>query len=647
MNNIFLLIIMVVMLFITPEIAAGVASEFPDGNEYDIKNIPSKLKKDAGAVIRKDLTTFEFQDESWTVLKAVYAVTIFTKEKQHYGELQLSYDKFRTISDFEGTIYDADGEEIRDLRKSDTDDYSAISNYSLYEDARVRSAELYHDKFPYTIEYSYEIRYQNFIGWPAWYSRNSIDPVEYSGFKVITPKNYELRYWRNPISSEPEVTIAGSDKIYLWEYENQPRLLIEAVDNDLEDIAAIVRIAPYSFDIESNKGSLTSWKEFGEWFYRLTQDRDKLPESAINEIKNTILPGDNDKQRIQKLYKYMQSKTRYVSVQLGIGGWQPFDAEYVYNKGYGDCKALSNYMVTLLKTIDIKAFPVLINSGNSRYPMITEFTSNQFNHVIVCVPLKEDTVWLECTSQIMPAGNIGWNNENRNALMITPEGGVVVKTPVSKSDKNLQTKNFEVTITPRGLADAKGNIVWSGNQHDYVNPVYKDYPPAEKEKWIKNLPNVPDVKLNEYIFNPSTELESGIELNLDISFPKYGSVTGNRIFFHPNLMERKFTAPKAVGERLSPVRITYPYLDIDSILYNLPPDYMIEAIPDEVNINSSFGEFSSKMEKVGDETLLFIRSLEVRENFIPAENYSDYQKFFSDVVKADKSQVVLVKKPSK
>jgi len=85
----------------------------------------------------------------------------------------------------------------------------------------------------------------------------------------------------------------------------------------------------------------------------------------------------------------MQDHTRYISIQLGIGGWQPFDAAFVQEHGYGDCKALSNYMVALLKTAGITAYSVLIRPGDYRYTFNESFPSNQFTHVIVCVPFQK------------------------------------------------------------------------------------------------------------------------------------------------------------------------------------------------------------------------------------------------------------------
>ena len=428
-------------------------------------------------------------------------------------------------------------------------------------------------------------------------------------------------------------------KSYLWEAKNLLPLSQETDLDDIEDFAAIVKIAPNNFMVEDYEGNMNSWKDFGLWYYDLYKDRLNLPESSKKDFQSIINEEDNKREKVIKLYKKMQSQTRYVSVQLGIGGWQPFDAAYVHDHGYGDCKALSNYMVTILKSANINAYPVLINNGHERTPMITEFPSHQFNHVIVCVPLEKDTLWLECTSQTRPAGSIGSGNENRNALMITPEGGVIVKTPSTTALQNLREKSINVSLM-NGYAIAKTKIKWTGDRQDYVRPVAIEETPKEKEEWIKDLFEVPDIKINKSEFN---EDENHIDLSGEFILYKYASVSGNRIFFNPNLMERRSYVPEDVNQKLSPHRFYYPIIDIDSAVYVFPQNYKIESLPIEVNLQSSFGSFLEKTIPGTQGKVFFIRKLEVDSYEVPAENYGEYQKFFKDVVKADRGQVVLIK----
>ena len=324
-------------------------------------------------------------------------------------------------------------------------------------------------------------------------------------------------------------------------------------------------------------------------------------------------------------------------------GFQPFPAETVDRLGYGDCKALSNYMVALLKEAGIKAFAFNVLSGKVSYPFILEFPSASFNHEMVCIPMK-DTLWLECTSQSIPFGHIGSNTENRGVLLLTPEGGIVVYTPRSTPRQNEQRRNATVDVSDFGSTIAHVTVMRTGNQQDYVRNVLYDESPQERERWVIHDLDVPNATLKQFSIYGLESHDLTIGIDVQIALPRFASISGDRLFFQPNLMERKTYVPPDVPKRLAPIRFNYPYHDTDSICYTLPIGFRVEAIPAEVHLQSSFGNFHTKTLTLGDTAIVYTRSFEIREYSIPAKNYAEYRKFYSDVVKADRAQVVLVKK---
>jgi len=611
--------------------------------QYDVRSIhPSLLP--APAVIRNHSVQFEIKNSRQSILKVLYAVTIFSKDEQRKGELVLGYSKFTSIEELSGTLYDGDGKEVRELEDEDIKDYSAVDNYTLHDDSRVRYAVLIHNIYPYTVEYSYEIEYNGSLFYPGWYAQSDENPVEHSSFEISAPKNFELRYWCNRDSVKPDTKEIKNQTLYNWHADILPKLPKESLDGDIYDATTIVRIAPSDFQIEDNKGSMKTWKDFGLWFYQLKKDKLLLPDQVVSEIKNISKTAASPQETVKKLYEFMQSRTRYVSVQLGIGGWQPFDATYVHTRGYGDCKALTNYMEALLQQAGIAAYPVLINSGTDRFPMITQFPSNQFNHVILCVPVDKDSIWLECTSQSMPFGMLSYKTENRPALLITSKGGVVVRTPQSTSDGNTQQRSAKVLLTTAGTANATIMTIMSGQrqiatQHTLINAT-----PKEKEDWILEQMEMPNISLASYAIKGLEDHSSKISLEVSAMFQRYASVNGNRIFFYPSLLARRTAIPPLIEKRISPYQFNYPYKNIDSIYFIIPADYTAETLPSEVNIQTSFGSFNGKTIFMGDSAIIYTRITNIRNSSISAERYSEYRTFVADIVKADRSQVVLKKK---
>jgi hypothetical protein len=244
----------------------------------------------------------------------------------------------------------------------------------------------------------------------------------------------------------------------------------------------------------------------------------------------------------------------------------------------------------------------------------------------------------------MPFGHISSQNENRGALLLSPDGGIVVQTPRTTSKQNRQQHYATVQLSSLGYANANAIVTSNGDQQDYIRDALDEASPQDREHWILDHLGIPNVNLKTYSIDGLEAHEIEIKLALQLELPRYASVSGNRMFFMPNLMERNTYIPPDVTHRLSPVRFKYPYLDIDSIGYIIPKGFAIESIPKDVHIQTSFSEFSSKTIALGDTAIVYKRSMEIRDYSVPPEKYAEYRKLHADIVKADRAQVVLVRK---
>jgi len=90
--------------------------------------------------------------------------------------------------------------------------------------------------------------------------------------------------------------------------------------------------------------------------------------------------------KAKAIYEYVQNNTRYISVQIGLGGWKPISAKEVDDKKYGDCKGLTNYTKALLNLVDIESNYCVVYSGSEIQDISEDFTSMQGNHVILNIP---------------------------------------------------------------------------------------------------------------------------------------------------------------------------------------------------------------------------------------------------------------------
>lgn len=607
--------------------------------EFDVANMPAGLAADADAVMRLDALDFVVDGPGRAIERVRQAVTILNEKGREYGRTTVRYDKFNQLSYLRGWLLDAEGRKIRELKKADTKDYSAIADYSLYEDNRVRLAELYHVVYPYTVVYEWEVVFQGVINWPSWYPYLSGGPVERSSFAVSVPAAMPIRFYLRKITPAPQIQQVGERKILRWEAALLPKWEVEPYG---PQAPPVILTAPTVFEIAGYSGDMSSWNSFGSWFYRLSSDRTQLPLSALSEVQSLCANTASSKEKVRLLYEYLQSKTRYVSVQLGIGGWQPFPASYVYERGYGDCKALTNYMLALLQAAGVEAYPALIRHGDDAPDVIAEFPSNQFNHVILFVPLAKDTLWLECTSQTSPLGHLGAGNEDRNVLVVTSNGGKLMRTPRSKAADSQQIRRAVVTIQETGDGVAEVRTRYTGNQQDHVRRALAKSTPREREDWLREAIEVPAFRLVSADFSDVDGKRTDITLPVKLELPRFAARSGTRLFLRPNLMERWSNVPEEVKERRQPVELDYAFLDTDTISYHLPAGFALEAAPAAVALTTSFGSYHAAS-VLHDNQLEYTRRLEIRETRLPAAQYEAYRQFIADVVKADHAQIVLVR----
>jgi len=614
--------------------------------KYPVMLIPAALKENANVVIRHEEMIFKIISKSRAIYSVKSAYTILNDKGRRFASEVVPYDKLSKINRFNATAYDALGKQIKKLKNSDIYDQSAFDGFSLYSDNRIKVADVTQNVYPYTVEFEYEIEYKSLFFIPSYiplYSEKV--SLEKSSYTLIFPKELEPRYQTQNVSQEVsrKKTSDGQESL-TWSFENISPLQFELNGPLREDLVARISVAPSSFSYEGYEGTMNSWDSFGQWISSLNKGRDVLPAETVQKIKQLTAPLNSTEEKVKAVYNYMQNKTRYVSIQLGIGGHQPFEASVVDNTGYGDCKALSNYTVAMLAAAGIKANYVLINAGDNQPEMKIDFPSSQFNHVIAAVPNGADTLWLECTSQTNPFGWMGSFTGNRYALMITEQGGKVVRTPAYHAEVNTQIRKASVTLDLNGNAKASVKTVYAGLQYEnnsldaVINKQADDH-----RKWIQNNTQIPSFDVGKFSFKNNKNKIPSAEVEVEYTLNRLATVNGKRIFLTPNLMNRNGYVPEKLEKRNTHIVLRTPYLDIDTIEYTIPEIIYPEFVPEPVKIKSRFGEYEASYQ-LDQGKVIYIRRIKMNKGEFPAESYTEFQEFYKNVSKADQAKIVFVNK---
>jgi hypothetical protein len=429
-----------------------------------------------------------------------------------------------------------------------------------------------------------------------------------------------------------------------WSFENVKPQKFEKLGPDISKVVPNIAVAPNEFEYEGYHGNMKSWAEYGLWQNELNKGRDVLPEATKQKVRQLTKDVTTPEQKVKILYEYLQGKTRYVSIQLGIGGFQPFPASVVDETGYGDCKALSNYMVAMLKEIGIKGYYTTVQAGEGDTYVDASFPSDQSNHVIVAVPNGADTLWLECTSQTAPFNYQGTFTGDRKALMMTEEGGKLVNTHRYSADDNVQSRTANVYVEANGNARAKVKTTYKAIQYENgdLNFILNNQF-DEQKKWVQQNTQIPTFDVTAFKMTEHKAKIPSAVVELELALPRFVIVSGKRLFLTPNLMNRSTVMPEKTEARKTDVVMGNAFTDMDTILYHLPDGIYPESLPQPVTIKSRFGEYENSM-KLDQNGVIYTRKLKMIKGEFPAASYQELIDFYRAVNKADNSKIVFLSK---
>lgn len=610
---------------------------------YAVNQIPDSLKQHAHVVKRMEEIKVSLFALDKVVVKRKYALTILDQQGDEYAEYMNNYSSLEDLSDIEGVLYDATGKKIRTVKKKDLGDAPITDGFSLMLDDRIKKHNFYHRQYPYTVEYSDEQELKNSYHLPFWMPMADFGfAVQQSRFILETQNNYEMRF--KQINFEQAARInSQKTKLYQWELNNLKAIVEEPQHPPIKELVPIMYLGPTDFVLGKYQGDMRTWNSLGKLNIELNKGRDEIPAAIKTKVKDLLIGADSQEEKVKRLYQFMQSNTRYISIQLGIGGWQPFDAKYVVANRYGDCKALSNYMVSLLKEAGIKAHYVLVTAGSGKKGLTEDFPSPYFNHVICCVPNGKDSIWLECTSQSQSAGFMGSFTGNRKALLIDEDGGHVVETPAYPAYKNLQLRSVKASIDAEGNLLAQIQTKATGLQQEDLHSLLHNASKEQRDKYLNTVLGLPTYEVDDSKYQETPGMIPLIDEQLHIKAPNYATVSGKRLFVNPNLLNQSQTKLNPDNDRKLPIQLSYAYIDRDTVEMEIPANYTLEAMPKSLQLKNQFGSYQIQFSVSGSK-INMIRERTQEAGQFPAAEYGNWVDFLDAIYKADHSKMVFVKK---
>jgi hypothetical protein len=613
-------------------------AQIVDINPYAAHKIPAALKVNAHAVVRQYDILFEIKNKGEATETEHKVVTLLDEKAADYSEPVFWYDKFHQIEDIEATVYDANGKLVRKMKKKDIEDFKPYDDG--VDDNRAKRIVFPRLPFPYTVEYQVITKRKGLFHYPVWTPQEQLhEAVENASFVIDKSLDVQLRYKE---VNMPKGNLQ-KDNHYQWAIKNLKAIESEPFAPSVNKLFPQVWTAPDVFTIDGFNGKMDSWLSMGNFIGTLNKGRAELPPVVVSELKKLVADCTDDYCKIEKVYKKLQNSTRYFSIQLGIGGWQTIAASDVDRRKYGDCKALSNYMIAMLHAIGIEGQYVIIKAGKDNQLQYPDFPNAYFNHAIACVPMKSDTVWLECTSQTAACGYLGTFTDSRPALLIAPDGGHLVQTPTYNEKTNLVNRHIKIALDTEGGAKLDATSLYSGTKQELAAEL-SEYGADFRKKMMYEWLKINDFEIKNLAFKKNLSRIPSVEETMQLDIRQLGSVSGKRQFVPVNLLSVwSKTFPLDSTRQFEVQADSRGFTEMDSVTIHLPVGFNVESLPDPLSINAVFGSYDLKAKVLDKNNVLVTRRLVINNKILPPKNNVDLVDFFKKIAKADKAKMVLVK----
>ena len=629
---------LIIILFFTPLMLIG-----QDKPEYAVSNIPDSLMAKVNHVVRRDDETFEVLSDSKSIITYIGAITVLN-QKSHRNHVRVVYQPEDGVEYFKVRIYDAAGNLVKKVKKKDI--IETVANFSgrSFDSRLMKSYEWEGNNYPFTIEYSFRKKVTGIsnANYADWYFQWLDEGVEESSFTFIIPeeKKYYIQSFNLDIKPE-EITENGRKKL-TWTMTNLSPIYSDERMPRYFEFLPLLKIRPDEFEMAGVRGSMASWEAFSSFMSKLFGGKNELPDALKKEIDHLLKDAKTEREKIDLIYHYVQEHTRYVSVQLGDGGWIPFDAAYVYENKYGDCKALTNYTYSLLNYAGIESVPTLVDAGREgpSLDLGNNFVSPDFNHVILYVP--EEDCWLECTSSHNPTNYLGSFTRNRPVLTIEPEGGKLIKTPDYPAEQNNTTNQLEIAIDRKGNANISGKRTYRGINQEDVRYLHFANDEKQFREWFEEtlgkVTNVNVQKLNHECSDSKPEAS----LDFNVKADRFASISGKRFFIPINSVNKFSNKPRFKKKRTYDILSPDGYTEVDTFIYKIPPGFTIEKNPlaKPVRFSSEFGTYEAQI-LMENNKIIYTRKLVILPYRIPINRKKDLLDFYKKISKWDGKKLVV------
>lgn len=476
-----------------------------------------------------------------------------------------------------------------------------------------------------------------------WWGVSTGLSVRRSRYIVDVPAGFTPRIREENLNFKRKETVANGRRVYMWATADLPKIEAEEYASDSNGVYMSVAIA-----------SPTTWSQIGAWYATNARSRYGLTPEVEAKIAQAVKGAKTLDDSIRAVHRWVAQDIRYVSIALGLGGYQPRTPAEVVRTGYGDCKDKATLFIATLERFGVSAYPVILNSeGGVRRELAS---LEQLDHAVAAYkrPGRSEYEYADLTAELTPLGELPFGFQGEFGLVIHRDGRVEEVTfPKAPLQTNRMQRRIVGTLSPDGLFDGTYEESGQGAHQYSLRSAFEN--PMDSTQRAKAA-NAIASNLFEGAEGDSLTGFAGKDLSITprmtvrIRHGKAASMAGNSAVIMNPLGSMGGLA--ATAREIDAKTREFP-IDAEKIFgygesyleFRLTmPDGWRAQLPAPVSAKSVFGTYRAEYTQSGRE-LLLRRTITGAAGIYPPDQVKALTSWMRDIARDDAKLIVVEKKP--
>ncbi|WP_163327745.1 DUF3857 domain-containing protein [Desulfurobacterium thermolithotrophum] len=608
---------------------------------------PLKVLADTyGAEILYDHTFIKFFPDGRKIWKEERAIKILDKRGiKDFGEIVIPFStEHQKLKILYAYTVLPNGKIVKPDKKAFNIVYPPfVSEAPIYSDLKYQTISMPAVTKGAIIKYAFEVEtvkpYMKNEFWSTNFFQDEY-PIKEASFTAYIPKGKYFKYKEYNMTEKPQVKEESNYKVLSWKLRDIPPIEKEPNMPPMGELVKKVVIT-----------SLKNWNQVAKWYSDLAREAIEPDETIIKTVQEITAGKRTQEEKIRAIYNFVAQNIRYVGMEFGINGYKPHRASEILKNRYGDCKDHATLLISMLKVIGVKGYPVLIPtlSTPNMDPEVPIPTA--FNHEIAAIKTENGYLFMDTTSDVTPIGYLPAGDQGRRVLIVDveKEEGKVSETPIAPSEKNVEGFKGEFKLHPFGKLSGEFTFTYSGVYSEFERSRLLSLSPDSTKRHVEELASKvsPGFDVDSFKLSNFKDLNiPDIEVKIKGEDTTYGTLTSH-------LLMAKVPAPDysrivslvASKKRKYPYVIGYKMTKESVVKVELPKGFELYLKPENFYFENRVGSFEIKW-KIEGKTLKFHSKMILKKNVVPPEEYKDLRELFNTTVKTLRNQTIVLKRKS-